>query len=97
MAFSITDSFLIGAPVGKFPEDMPYIPVLIAYLFDVFDPEIGDAHSHTIVKSDTAIIHFGCQSRHATHFFGNRNSIRIHLMNKFITQSKVANGVSILI
>ena len=64
MTFRIRDRLFILSTVGYFPEHTGRFPVLINLFLDSLDPVIRDVHSHTVIKSVTAIFYFGGKSRH---------------------------------
>ena len=96
MTFRIRDRLFILSTVGYFPEHTGRLPVLVNLFLDSLDPVIRDVHSHTVIKSVTAIFYFGRKSRHTGNFFSNRDSLRIDLMNQLIRQCQVANGIAVL-
>ena len=96
MAFAIGNRLLVRPPVFHFPEDGTWFPVLIPLLLDSLDPKVRNVHGHAIVEAVTAVFKPGGKSRHTTHFLGNREGPRIHLVYQLVGQSQITDGVVIL-
>ena len=97
VTFGVRNGFLVFAAVDYFPEHARRFPVLINLLFDGFNPIIGNIHCHAIVESVSSVFCRSSQSGHARYFFGNGNGFGIYLMNEFIGQCQVADGVIVFV
>ena len=97
MALCVTDGLLIIATVCKFPEEVTWFPVLICVLLNIFNPKIWNTHSHTVVKSYTAILKLGCKTWHTAHLLCNGYCVWLNLMNQLVCQSEVTDGIAVLI
>ena len=97
MALGIGDGLLILTAVGHLIEDMSRLPVLVAHLFDILNPEIWNTHCQSVVKAHTAVLDRISQTRHTRHIFGDGDGVLLHLVYEFVSKSEVANCVAIFV
>ena len=96
MALGIRNGLLVLTAICHLPEKRAGLPILIAELLDALNPIVGDVHGHAIVKSITTVGNGCSQSGHTAHFLCNGNGILVHLVDELVCQSKIADGVVIL-
>ena len=97
VALSIRDGLLVLASVGHLVEDMPCFPVFVAHFLDVLYPEVGDTHGEAIVEAHTAILDGTSESGHAGHLLGDGDGFGLDLMDEFVRQREVHDGVAVLV
>ena len=93
VAFSIADGLLIRPLVRQFPPYFSHAPLLVALLFQPFDPMVRDSHSHAEIESESAGCERSRESGHAAHVFRNRNRIRVNLFRKHGREGKIGHGI----
>ena len=83
--------------VAQLVIDLADIPLLVGVFLDQFDPEIGHAHGQTVIKADPSFLYGDPQPRHAAHLFGNGQSPGVDLMDQFVGQGEIEDGVFVLL
>ena len=96
VTFGITNRTLIGTTVRGLPPDRGRMPILVLLLLDSLDPIIGDIHRHAVIEAIATILEFRGKPRHSTHFLGDRDRVRVHLMNQLVRQCQISDRVTIL-
>ena len=97
VTLGVGDGLLVLAAVGHLIEDMTGFPVLILNLFDILDPEIGNTHGQTVVKSHAAVRYRASETRHAGHLFGDGDGIGFDLMNDLVSQREVHERIAVFV
>ena len=97
VAFGVRDGFFVCAAIGHFPENRRRFPIFVALFFDQLDPEIGDVHSQAIIETEAAVLELTCEAGHTADIFGDSDGVGLDLVNHFIRQHEVANGVIVLV
>ena len=93
---SIGDGLLIGTAVGHLPEDVTWIPLLVALFLDHLNPVVRQTHSKAVVEAHAAVFKLGCETRHARHLLSNGDGILVHLVDNFVGKGEIAEGVVVL-
>ncbi len=97
MTLCIADGMFLHPFIGQFIKHIPDIPLLVLFLLNQLNPIIRYPHTHPKIKSDAPFFRRHSQSGHPAHIFRNGYCSRIHLMNHFIGQRQISNGIFILV
>ena len=87
---------LLGVPaVAERVDELGHLPVLVADVFQVPDPEVRQAHPEPVVKADAAVVHPPAQSRHPRHVLSDGDGRRDELMRELVRQHQVHDRVGV--
>ena len=79
--------------VGHHRPHLPYVPLLVGNLLELFDPVVGDGHAQPVVEPDAAVVDGDAHARHAAHVLGDRHGRGAEVVDEAVGQRQVVHGV----
>ena len=68
------------------------MPLLVGFLLEQLDPEVGDAHGQPIVEADPAFFERTAQAHHAGDVLGDGDGSGVDLVDQAVGQLQVGDS-----
>ena len=81
--------FDIRQPVGHHVPHLPDVPLFVRHFFQQFDPEVGHGHAEPVVEPYPALFGRGAHAGHTADVLGNRDGVRIQVVDQPVGQRQV--------
>ena len=96
VTLTVGNGLLVGTTVLHLPENAAGFPVLVGLFLNSLDPIVGYVHGHAVVEAEATVLKLGSKSGHTGNFLCDGDGIGILLMDEFVGQRKIADGIVVL-